>query len=193
MPFVFKRLALFMSIAAAFAADKEPPFRAAAAASYSHQTSQQVTIGVDAYASGEKLKAAFGKLDPNQYGVLPVLVVIQNDSGKTLRLSGLKAEYVGPGSARVEATPARDVRYLNGVDMPTAPRPIKIGGKKNPLAAWEIEGRAFSAESLPSGNSAFGFFYFQTPYHPAATIYISGITESATGKELLYFEVPVGR
>jgi hypothetical protein len=194
MPFVFKRLALILSIAAAFAADKEPPFRPGPAASYPHQTSEKVTIGVDPYASGEKLKTAFDKLDPNQYGVLPVLVVIQNDSGKTLRLSGMKVEYVGPGNTRVEATPAREVKYLNGVTMPTGPKPpIHLGGKKNPLTAWEIEGRAFSAESLPSGNSASGFFYFQSPFHPAATIYISGITEAATGKELLYFEVPVSR
>ena len=191
MPFVFKRLALVMSIAAAFAADKEVPFRPGAAVSYPHQTAGNVTIGVDPYAGGEKLKTAFGKLDPNQYGILPVLVVIQNDSGKTLRLNTMKAEFVGPGNARVDATPAADVKYLNGVAMPTAPRPIKLGGKKNPLAAWEIEGRAFSAVSLPSGNSASGFFYFQTPYNATATIYISGITEAATGQELLYFEVPV--
>jgi hypothetical protein len=192
MPFVFKRLALVLSIAAAFAADKAPPFRPAAAATYSHQTADQVTIGVDPYASGEKIKTAFGKLDPNQYGVLPVLVVIQNDSGKTLRLSGMKVEYVGPNNMRVQATPAHDVRYLNGVSMPAAPTPIKLS-KKNPLSAWEIEGRAFSAESLPTGNSASGFFYFQAPYHPAATIYLTGITEAATGKELLYFEVPVSK
>jgi hypothetical protein len=190
MPFVFKRLALLMSIAAAFAADKEVPFRAGAAASYSHQTSDQVTIGVDAYASGEKLRVAFGKLDPNQYGVLPVLVVIQNDSGKTLALKGLKVDYNAGGDARVEATPAHDIRYLNGVRRPTAPTPIKLP-KKNPLDAWEIEGRAFVAQSLPSGNSASGFFYFQTALRPDATIYISGIREAATGKELLYFEVPL--
>ena len=61
------------------------------------------------------------------------------------------------------------------------------------MDAWEIEGRAFAAESLPSGNSASGFFYFQTAYHPSATIYISGVREAASGKELLYFEVPVSK
>ncbi len=190
MPFIFKRLALLISIAAAFAADKEPPFRPGAATSYPHQTSEQVTIGADVYTSAEKVKAAFGKLDPNQYGILPVLVVIQNDSGKTLRLNTMRVEYVGR-HGRVYATPARDVRYLDGVQMPSAPRPVRLPGKKNPLAAWEIEGRAFSAESLPAGNSAFGFFYFQAPLEADATVYISGIKEAATGRELLYFEVPV--
>src|SRR5438874_13310412 len=115
MPFVFKRLALIVSIAAAFAADKEAPFRAAPAASYAqHQTNGAITIGADSYASGDKVKIAFGKLDPYQYGVLPVLVVIQNDSPETIRLDRLKVDYVAPGNRRVESTPARDVRYARG-------------------------------------------------------------------------------
>ena len=78
MPFVFKRLALLMSIAAALgpnkasAADKEhPKFEMAPAASYaSHQTSEKVTIGASVYVIGaEKAKEAFGKLNPYQYGI----------------------------------------------------------------------------------------------------------------------------
>jgi hypothetical protein len=196
MPFVFKRLALFMSIAAAFAADKEAPFKAAPAASYAHrQTNADITIGVDPYASGEKIKAAFGKLDPYQQGVLPVLVVIQNDGKDTLRLDRLKVEYVGPSGTRVIATPPKDVRYTRGPDRPSAvPGPlgnIKVHSKKNPLDAWEIEGRGFAAQMLPAGQTASGFFYFQTGLETGATIYISGLSEAKSGKELFYFEVPL--
>jgi hypothetical protein len=197
MPFVFKRLVLLLSIAAAFAADKDAPFRAAPAANYkNHQTNEKVTIGVEPYDSGEKLKAAFGKLNPYDYGVLPVLVVIQNDGNQTIRLDRIKAEYVGPGNNRVEATPARDVRYLRGPDRPKMiPGPagrIKIGkGKKNPLDAWEIEGRAFSAQMLPAGQSASGFFYFQTGLQTGSTLYLNGLREAGTGKELFYFEIPL--
>src|SRR5689334_22007454 len=115
MPFVFKRLALLLSIAALAAplspaADNPPPFKASPAASYkSHQTNAQITIGIDPFEAGDKVKTAFGKLDPYQYGILPVLVVIQNDSDKSIRLDGLRAEYSGPNRDRVEATPARDV------------------------------------------------------------------------------------
>ena len=198
MPFVFKRLALFLSIAAAFAADKEPaPFRPGPAASFArHQTNDQVTIGVDPYNVGaEKIKAAFGKIDPYQLGVLPVLVVMQNDSGEALRLDQIKVEYLGPNHNRVTATPGKEVKYLRGPDRPnviggpTGPVPARV--KKNPLNAWEIEGRAFSAQMLPAGNSAFGFFYFDTGLQRGATIYISGITQARTGKELLYFEIPL--
>ena len=185
-----------MSIAAAFAADKEAPFKAAPAASYPHhQTNGGITIGVDPYVSGDKLKAAFGKLDPYQYGVLPVLVVIQNDSKETIRLDRLKVEYVGPASNRMEATPAKDVRYAKGPERPSVyPGPggqIKLKSKKNPLDAWEIDGRAFAAKMLPPGQPASGFFYFQTALQPGSTLYLSGMSEASTGKELFYFEVPL--
>ena len=180
-----------------WAADKETPFKAQPAASYTaHQTNQQITIGVDPYTNTDELKIAFGKLDPNEYGVLPVLVVIQNDSAQTIRLSGMKVQYFGPNRERIDATPARDVRYLRPPQ-----RPNMIGGpgtkikvlkpKKNPLDAWEIEGRAFAAQMLPPGNSANGFFYFQTPLQPGATIYLSGMSEAGTDKEILYFEIPL--
>jgi hypothetical protein len=191
MPFVFKRLALFMSIAAAFAADKPAPFRANPAASYTrHQTGDGVTVAVDPYDSGEKLKTAFGKLDPNQYGILPVLVVIQNDTGKSLRLDRLKAAYTAGGGKRIDATPASEVKFAVPAQRPT-PTPLGIKSKKNPLAAWEIEGRAFAAQIVPPGQSAFGFLYFQTGMQTGSTVYLSGITEAGTGKELLYFEIPL--
>ena len=197
MPFVFKRLALVLSITAAWAADKETPFKAQPAASYpAHQSVGKITVAADPYASGDKLKTAFGKLDPNDHGVLPVLLVIQNDTDQTIRLTGLKVEYVGPNRERVEATPPRDVRYLRPPQRPNMiPGPtgnVKVlKTKKNPLDAWEIEGRAFAAQMLPAGNSASGFFYFQTPLQPKATIYLSGMSEAGTGKEILYFEVPL--
>ena len=195
MPFVFKRLALLLSIAAASAADKDAPFKAAPAASYaSHQTNDKITIGVDPYNGGDKVKAAFGKLDPYQHGVLPVLVVIQNDGDKAIRLDKLRAEYVGPNRDRVEATPAHDVKYLQGPDRPNAiPGPtgkVKVlKPKKNPLDTWEIEGRSLAAQMLPPGQSASGFVYFQTGLQHNATIYLSGLTEAGTGKEILYFEL----
>jgi hypothetical protein len=197
MPFVFKRLALILSIAAAYAADKETPFKAQPAASYpAHQTNQQITIGAKPYTNPDELKVAFGKLDPNEHGVLPLLVVIQNDTERSVRLSGMKVEYLGPNRERVEATPAKEVRYLRPPQRPNMiPGPgskIKVlKTKKNPLDAWEIEGRAFAAQMLPPNNTASGFFYFQTPLQPRSIIYVSGMADAGTGKEILYFEIPL--
>ena len=194
MPFVFKRLALFMSITAALAADKEQAFQAPTAANTAHhQTVSQVTIGAETYAAGDKVRAAFGRLVPYDYGVLPVLAVIQNDSHETIRLDQMKAEYVGPNS-RVTATPPGDVQFARAPHRPDLgagpkmPIPIK---KKNPLGAWEIQGRALNAQMVVAGQSASGFLYFQTQVQNGATIYLTGLTEARSGKELFYFEIPV--
>ena len=194
MPFVFKRLALLMSITVALAADKEQAFHAPAAANMAHrQTVGQVTIGVETYVAGDKVRAAFGRLVPYDYGVLPVLVVIQNDSRETIRLDEMKAEYVSP-SGRVTSTPPGDVQFAHPgrrPDMGAGPRsPIPIK-KKNPLAAPEIEGRALAAQMVAPGLAASGFLYFQTQLQNGATIYLSGLTEARSGKELFYFEIPV--
>jgi len=167
-----------------------------AAASYpSHQTSEKVTIGVKAYFDDEETRPIFGKKNPYNYGVMPVLVVIQNDSSKTIRLQPLQVVWVAPDRDRIEATPAKDVRYLTAPRRPAVPgtqAPIpKALGHKNPLDTWGIEGRAFTAPMLPPGQSASGFFYFQTGFQHGATVYISGLREAESGKELLYFEVPV--
>jgi len=202
MPFVFKRLALLMSIAAALQPNKAPAaekehtkFDLAPAASYvSHQTSEKVTIGASVYDSAEKAKTAFGKLNPYQYGITPVLVVIQNDSGKTIQLERMRVDYVAPDGGHIDATPASDVRYLRGpVNPQTVPNtPIpRLGKHKNPLDAWEIEGRAFSAKVIPAGESAGGFFYFQTGHQVNSRVYVTGIQEAGSGRELLYFEFPL--
>ncbi len=159
------------------------------------QTNEQVTIGVDACTTADKTKAAFGKLDPNDYGVLPVLVVIQNDTGKAIQLNNLQVQYA-VAQQKVDAIPASEVKYLRGPNRPSyIPGPAggigKVLGKKNPLAAPEIENRGFIAQLIPPGQSASGFFYFQASIERGATILVNGLREAGAGRELFYFEIPL--
>ena len=182
-----------MSIAAAFAADKAS-FKPPPAADMPHrQTVEKLTIGADPYVSGDKVKLAFDKLVPYQYGVLPVLVVMQNDGAKTIQLRDMRVEYVGPHGDHALATPAKDVKYAVGPDPDAGNRragPVPIR-KRNPLDVWEIEGRAFAALMLPAGNTASGFFYFNTGLQPGSTLYVSGLAEAGSGRELVFFEIPL--
>ncbi len=190
---------LLLSIAAAQGADKDrPKFAAGQVTDYpNRQTVDKVTIAARAYISDEQTKTAFGKLNPYKHGVLPVLVLIQNGTGGTLALDRMRVEYITPDRRRVEATPAGDVRYITGPDRPkmvTGPIPggkPRLSRKKNPLDVWEIEGRAFSAKMLPPDETASGFFYFQAPSRRGATLYLTGIREAASGRELFYFEIPL--
>jgi hypothetical protein len=191
-------IVLFGGFAVAIAADKELHFAPGAAANYpTRQTNDKVTIAAVPYTTGEQVRSAFGKLDPNRYGILPMLIVIQNDGGQTLRFDSMRVEYVTSDRRHVDSTAAKDVPYLSGAREPRMENgPIPGAGThvkkiKNPLANGEIGVRAFSAPVLPPGEQASGFFYFQTGNRLGAKAYITGIKESATGKELLYFEIPL--
>jgi len=184
-----------------FGADKDEKFDPGPVDSFPNaQTVEKLAVAADAYSTAGKTKKAFGKLNPNQYGILPVLVVMRNSSDQTLTLEGMHVEYIAPSRQKIEATPARDVARARGVQQPRLnPNPLPIPTsprasiKKSPLTAWEIEGRAFAAVMLPPGESASGFFYFQAAHSHGATLYITGIQEAATRRELFYIEIPLGQ
>jgi len=192
-------IALFGVFAVAGAADKDLRFSPGPAASYpTRQTIEKVTIAAIPYTSEEQVHSAFGKLDPNKYGILPLLIVIHNESDQTLRLDDLKLEYITPSRTHIDPTPAKDVPYVSGnIRQPkieNSPLPTgspRVSRKKNPLAGGQIDVRAFSARMLPAGEQASGFFYFQTLNRLGAKLYLTGIREAGSGKELFYFEIPL--
>lgn len=190
-------LIVLLSITAAGAGDKDKArFAPGPASSYAgHQTMDKITIAAVPFITGERDRTAFGKVDPYKHGVLPVLVIIENGTGKTLRLD-LQAEFVDPSGKHIDATPASDVMFVGAnpqrPKMPgTSPLPLPQRQKKGPLNIWEIEGRAFSVHLLPPGESVHGFFYFQREYREGSKLYLTGIKDAASGKDFFYFEVPI--
>ena len=192
-------LLLAVSIAATYGADNDKtPFVAKAAAAYPHhQTSEKVTIAAEPMETDEQTHEPFGKVNPYRYGILPVLIVVQNDGPDAIHLDKLDFTYTLPDNTHIHATPAQDLRFLRGAAPPKG-LPGPTGGiaikkpPKNPLAEWEIEGRAFAAKMLPAGQSASGFVYFQVPQSSqAATVSIDGLVNAVTNKALFYFEIPM--
>ena len=172
-------------------------FKPGLASSYKGaQTLDKITIGAAPYMTSEQASAAFGKANPYQHGILPVLVVIQNDTGKAMRVN-LQAEFVDLSNRHIDAIPAGDVALAGGVKKPglpgTSPNPLPFprGPKRGPLNTWEIEGRAFNAKLIPAGESAHGFVYFETSYKDGSKLYLTGLKDATTGKDYFYFEVPV--
>lgn len=186
---------MVFTVSALLLADKKSDgkFSPGPVSSYSaKQTNDNVTVAVSAYDTEELAHTAFGKLDPNQYGVLPVLVIIQNDTDQAMKLDHLEVEYTSVDRQHVEATPPSEVQTLGGGRRPSLPNGTPIHIKhKSPLNTWEIEGRGFAAQMLPAHESANGFFYFQTEHRPGAKFYLTGIKVASTGKDILYFEIPL--
>ena len=193
-----KSLIVLLSIAAAFAGEKDKPaFKAEPASSYpTRQTIAGVTIAAVALRSDAETESAFGKVNPYKYGVLPVLVVIQNDSKQSIALDSIKVSFVLPDHDRVEATPAADLKYLSpkaptAHTLPIPQAPVHVSKSKSPLGEWQIEGRAFAARMLAPKDSASGFFYFRATWQSGSLLYLTGLREASSGKDLFYFEVPL--
>jgi hypothetical protein len=179
----------------ALAADKDKRFAPQAASSYpGHQTANGITIAAVPYTREDETKAAFGKANPYKFGVLPILLVIQNDTGKALRLN-LQTELVDLQNDRADPMKPSDVKLWDGVRnkdyrMPM-PMPIPLPRHtKGPLDVPEIDGLAFAAKLLPEHSSVHGFYYFDSALRPGAYLYVNGLADAASGKEFLYFEVP---
>lgn len=162
------------------------------------QTTDNLTIAAVPFLSDEQTKPIFPKANPNDHGVLPILIVMQNDSKEALDLKNVTFEYVGVDQRHIENTPAKDIPYLEGAKRPRygpgipSPIPLPKGNpNKSKLNMPEIEGQSFSARMLPAGDNAHGFLYFQARHWKGGRLYINGIRVAATGKQLFYFEIPL--
>jgi hypothetical protein len=195
---------LFM--AALLPAAENAPFRTLPAAEYrAHQKQHEFTVAVKPYHREADMREAFGKVKPFKFGVLPVLVVITNDSDHALGLDGLKIRFVESGRDGLEPVSGEDLAYVNASSKPKErpryiPRIPGIGSpkvKKGPLAAEIITQREFVAPVVLPHSSASGFFYYLTGSDPdpvpGSTMYITGITNLSTKEELFFFEIPLDR
>jgi hypothetical protein len=189
--FVISSIALAVAAAFAGTSAEDKPFRAGAASDYAHQTSEQVTIGAKSYNTEELTAEAFGKkTDLLKHGVLPVLVVIENKRQKTLDLRNLEVNLVAADGRHAGPVSPEDIPFLGKRSKtPTMnPLPNPLPKKKNPLNTPQIVERAFAAKMLPPGDSTSGFFYFEAKPEPGDKLYLNGLRDTPSGKEILYFE-----
>jgi hypothetical protein len=172
------------------AADKA--FQPGRAGEYVHQLSDQVLLGAKAFDTEELTIQAFGKkADLLKYGVVPVLVVIENQRDKSLDLQDIQVSLVARDGRHVDAMKPEDIQFVGGkTKRPSAtPYPrLPLPKKGNPLASPEVIERAFSAKMLPPKDSANGFFFFEARPEPGDKLYVSGIRDARSGQEIMYFE-----
>ena len=196
--FFFLSIALMGAVLFAFRpSSDEKLFQAGKAGDYAHQLSEQVLVGAKAFDNADLVAEAFGKkTDLLKYGVLPVLVVIENKRDRAIDLNGLEVSLVAADGKHWMPIGPDELQLLfkNGHRTPKLPGvgvPFPLPQKKNPLANGSIEERAFAAKMLPPGDSASGFFYFEGHAEVGDSVYLSGMRDARSGKEILYFEFPL--
>jgi hypothetical protein len=188
-------------VAAVLWAADEKPFQAGKASDYEHQLSEQVLVGAKSFDNADLVTEAFGKkTDLLKYGVLPVLVVIENKRDRSIDLKDLEVNLVAADGRHAAPVRPDELQFLakNGHRQPKQPGegvqlPIPLPQKKNPLGGSSIEARAFAAKMLPPGDSTSGFFYFEAQAEAHDSIYLSGLKDARSGKEIMYVEFPLNK
>ncbi|MBV8896848.1 MAG: hypothetical protein JO051_10080 [Acidobacteriaceae bacterium] len=178
---------------AAVAADKA--FQPGHAADYAHQVSDHVLLGAKSFDTEDLTAEAFGKkADLLKYGIVPVLVVIENQREKSLDLEDIQVSLVAADGRHVDAMNPDDIQFMGGKKRRPSATPyprLPLPKKGNPLASPEVTARAFSAKMLPPQDSTNGFFFFEARPEPGDKLYVSGIRDARSGQEIMYFEFPL--
>jgi hypothetical protein len=182
-----------LSITSGFIAGAEKRFEAGAPEQYDHQENEQVVVGAKAFESSEETRRVFGKkMDLNRFGVLPVLLVIKNNRPKALDLNGIEVKLVPKeGQSVIPLEPANVLT----IARPVKPPKVNAGPiphiHKESMDELPIVEKAFMAKIVPPGQQVSGFFYFQANSEPGLKFLVQGVFERASGKQIVYFEIPL--
>jgi hypothetical protein len=158
---------------------------------------EAVTLGLDPYDMADK--ASIFSIHYSDVGLMPIFVVITNDGGQPVSLSGMKAELVTFN--RTKIPPATDDDLYRRLSRPVGtispnplPWPKKAKGSVSKEAMDEIQNAPFAAKAVEPHGTQSGFMFFDvsgisTPL-AGARFYLTGVRD-AKGNELMYFEVPL--
>lgn len=187
---------LLAGLSQTVAAD-EREFHIGPASNYPNQTAAGLQIGAEAFAKEEQEKLAFGKKsDLRRNGILPVLVVVDNKGKKAVDLRDIEVNLMSNDGQRATSIPPDQLSQTKKVYRRNIPTGIPIPipqRKKTSMSSPDIFVRAFSARVVPPGDSASGFFYFKAQPELANKVYVNGLREVGSAREIMYFEFSIDR
>jgi len=178
--------------------------RAADAKTYpAHDTSEKemVAVAADPYDVAGKTQGVF-RIKYREEGLLPVLLIITNEGGQPVALTGMQVELVTRKRVRIQPATEDDVyrriahQPMHG-DQPSAnplpfPRKVKRSLKKEEQE--EIDNSRFAAQAVEARATRAGFLFFDVEGIDdpltEAHLYVSGLRNSQ-GQELIFFDIPL--
>ena len=163
---------------------------------HDHHRNENVTVAVDPYDT--PAKNGIFVIKYREHELLPILLIITNDSDSPIQLADMKAELVT--SDRTKLTPDNEDDIVRRISHPNAsgthyPVPFptkKAKGGVNSKEMDEIQSAQFRAKAVEPRSSQIGFLFFDVSdiSNPlaGAKFYLTGVRNSS-GNELMYFEV----
>jgi hypothetical protein len=160
-------------------------------------TDEGVTIAADPYDMPDK--ASIFTINYQEQGLLPIFVVVTNDTDQPLALSGMKAQLQTADRTKITPSDADDIyrrlsrpnRSNNPYPLPL-PRSNKVKGAVSRKTLDEIQNAAFNAKAVEPHTTQAGFFFFDVAGISApvagARLYVTGV-RNAKGDDLMYFEI----
>jgi hypothetical protein len=167
---------------------------------HDHHAKENVTVGLDPY--DDAAKAKIFTVNYRDHDLLPVLLVVTNDGDEPIELSGMTAELVTAGRAKLSAATQDDILrrishpHASGARVPVPFPTKKVKGGVNSKELDEIQSAQFKAKAVEPRSSQAGFLFFDVSdlANPlsGAHFYLTGVRDSS-GHELMYFEVELGK
>jgi hypothetical protein len=173
----------------------EPAFHYPA---HDHHPKENVTVALDPYDT--PAKARIFVTNYRGYELLPVLLIITNDSDSPVQLTHMQPELVT--ADRSKLTPDSEDDIFRRISHPEAsatrsPFPFPTKKAKGGVSAREkdeIESALFRARAVEPRSSQAGFLFFDVADvgQPlaGAHFYLTGVRDSS-GSDLMYFDVPL--
>jgi hypothetical protein len=189
------------SITAMGAKEFVKPIARSAATYPAHEShsDEGITAAIDPYDMPDK--AQIFSVDYREQGLLPIFVILTNDSDQPISLSGMKAQLITVNRAKIPPSDTDDVyrrlAHPSSSAGPTIPFPIprkKVKGAVPKKVMDEIQAAQFSAKAVEPHGTQSGFMFFDvegisTPL-AGARFYLTGL-QNAKGNDLMYFEIPL--
>ena len=171
---------------------------AASYPAHDYHSQEKVTVALDPYDTPEKAKIFV--VPYRDLNVLPVLMIVTNDSDQPIQLSDIKPELItGHGTKLLPLSEDDVYRRVShpsssGTRVPLPFPTKKVKGTVNNKQWSEIQNAQFRGKAVEPLSSQGGFLFFDITDVKDPLVgshfYLTGVRDSS-GKDLMYFEVSV--
>ncbi len=167
-----------------------------AAADYpAHQDFQNVVIGARCFATDEEIREVFDTKKLFEKGIMPVLVVIENNNEFALRVDARDIFLVDAGGETVSPLSPTDVLLAITLKKPitsySTQREILLRRSVQPKMMSDFQRKVFGEKLIPPRESDFGIVFFPLPEDgdlSGLRLYLPEVENLTEGEDLMFFE-----